>query len=289
MSRGRAVISKKEQEREEELLRMAEEDQSSCAVCSSGDSTSGVGRNPIVFCDKCGLAVHQRCYRIAVLPAGEWLCKSCEDQRANGQGDDVPVTRICALCPNLGGAFVPTACNQWVHVACAIWMGLLEEDGSVPAIEPRLTLLRRRYLAVYRCCVPSCRDPFMGGLIGCMDPCGTCRLFFHLTCARMANQEVYQGHLFEELQWKAFCGRHTNPSRYEAKKKEVEAKQEAAAAQTREEVGLILEVSPQYLELWDEQEQVAGLGAGKKPANWEHDKVSRSAGEVSIARGTAGG
>lgn len=256
----RALVARKEQERLEEEARMLEEDFSSCAVCSSGDSASVAGRNPIVFCDKCGLAVHQRCYRIAVVPAGEWLCKSCEDMRARGKEKDPPPVRSCVLCPNKGGAFVPTECKQWVHAACAIWMGLLDEEGHVPAIAPRIALLRRRYLDIYRCAARGCCNPFMGGLVACMEPSGKCTHFFHVTCGRNNDQEMYQGQLFGDVAWRAFCHKHSDNHRHEHYKREIEGKQEV-----REEGAVLLEISPQYLEVWDDLETISGRGAGKRP------------------------
>ena len=50
-----------------------------CAVCFDGDSYDD---NPILFCDKCNVAVHQLCYGIQKIPQGDWICKSCSSRGA---------------------------------------------------------------------------------------------------------------------------------------------------------------------------------------------------------------
>ena len=44
------------------------EEEALCAVCAEGHS---VDANVIVFCERCDLAVHQLCYGIEHIPAGE--------------------------------------------------------------------------------------------------------------------------------------------------------------------------------------------------------------------------
>ena len=45
-----------------------------CVICQVGDYEEN---NLIVFCDRCSVAVHQRCYGIERLPEGEWVCLNC--------------------------------------------------------------------------------------------------------------------------------------------------------------------------------------------------------------------
>ena len=40
-----------------------------CAVCREYQSFEN---NEIIFCDKCNVAVHQRCYDVAEVPDGAW-------------------------------------------------------------------------------------------------------------------------------------------------------------------------------------------------------------------------
>ena len=76
-----------------------------CAVC--GDGTS-VPADQIVFCDRCNVAVHQRCYGLSEIPAGEWLCwpcKLCAPSR-------LPPPRSLTLCACRRGC-VPRPARQW--------------------------------------------------------------------------------------------------------------------------------------------------------------------------------
>jgi hypothetical protein len=42
-----------------------------CVVCRSGDYEDD---NLIVYCSKCGLAVHQNCYGLDVIPENDFIC-----------------------------------------------------------------------------------------------------------------------------------------------------------------------------------------------------------------------
>ena len=50
------------------------DDDARCAICSSGEYEDN---DNIVFCEFCGISVHQSCYGIEVVPEGDWFCVSC--------------------------------------------------------------------------------------------------------------------------------------------------------------------------------------------------------------------
>lgn len=64
----RLTKAQKEQEKYDEIV---------CEICSKPDSEAP---NEIILCDNCDFAVHQRCYDIAEIPEGDWLCKSCSQE-----------------------------------------------------------------------------------------------------------------------------------------------------------------------------------------------------------------
>ncbi|CAD8046423.1 unnamed protein product [Paramecium sonneborni] len=74
-------------------------DDALCQVCNDGDYTDD---NLIVFCSKCNISVHQKCYLIEIIPNEDWICDVCQTFGPNGQ------YLRCALCPKLGGAMKAT-------------------------------------------------------------------------------------------------------------------------------------------------------------------------------------
>jgi hypothetical protein len=47
-----------------------------CDICGGGDCDQA--GNDIILCDRCGIGVHQRCYGVAEIPAGDWFCDTCQ-------------------------------------------------------------------------------------------------------------------------------------------------------------------------------------------------------------------
>jgi origin recognition complex subunit 4 len=64
-----------EEEPEEEVE--SDEVDLACALCSGLDSKK---KNPIIICEKCDYSVHQKCYKLSVVPEGAWFCKDCESK-----------------------------------------------------------------------------------------------------------------------------------------------------------------------------------------------------------------
>lgn len=90
-------------------------DDGTCVVCFDGQSPE---TNPIVFCDRCDLAVHQGCYGIVKLPSNEFYCDRCSIE---DDGEDPASSVFCQLCSLRDGAFKRTVDGKWVHVVCALW------------------------------------------------------------------------------------------------------------------------------------------------------------------------
>ncbi|CAH0482988.1 unnamed protein product [Peronospora belbahrii] len=90
-------------------------DDGTCVVCFDGQSPEA---NPIIFCDRCELAVHQRCYGMAKVPSNEFICDRCLVTR---EGLDPARDVFCQLCSLSDGAFKRTIDGKWVHVMCALW------------------------------------------------------------------------------------------------------------------------------------------------------------------------
>ena len=51
-----------------DALTLQGDDDALCAICGEGHSEPP---NMIVFCERCDLGVHQKCYGVDTLPAGE--------------------------------------------------------------------------------------------------------------------------------------------------------------------------------------------------------------------------
>lgn len=123
----------------------AEGEEALCAVCGDGLSEEP---NRIVFCDRCDVGVHQRCYGVTTIPEGDWLCWPCREHEAElrkqgksqqeirpprymlaaggGQAHEGGSTSVqCCLCPVRHGAFKRTGPDTrptaWCHLVCALW------------------------------------------------------------------------------------------------------------------------------------------------------------------------
>eukprot|EP00892_Ulva_mutabilis_P011925 jgi/Ulvmu1/9104/UM005_0199.1 len=178
-----------------------------CAVC--GDGTS-VPSNQIVFCDRCNVPVHQQCYGLGEIPAGEWLCWPCKLHERGLREQGMPQDKIrpprfkqegspdysggskdvtCALCPVKRGIFKKTACNsRWVHLVCAHWqtpeVSVAQEDVAeavhgIDTIRPErfsmtCAYCRQRTGATVKCSHHKCHTtfhPLCARKVGCFAVC----------------------------------------------------------------------------------------------------------------------
>jgi hypothetical protein len=80
-----------------------------CDICNDGEVSQ---KNQILFCESCNVAVHQGCYGIDSIPAGDYFCHACRyygrDTKSSKQVNKGPLPIMCELCPRKNGAFVRT-------------------------------------------------------------------------------------------------------------------------------------------------------------------------------------
>ena len=97
------ILNKVEQIEEEE-----ENDDVVCYVCGDGEYEDD---NLIIFCSKCNITVHQKCYGVLVIPEEDWICHLCR------AFNDINICNNmeCILCPNLGGAMKPCTLRKTSH------------------------------------------------------------------------------------------------------------------------------------------------------------------------------
>ena len=102
-SRFREEILVNQEQSEEE-----DNDDAVCSVCGDGEYEDD---NLILFCSKCNMAIHQKCYGVLVIPDGDWICHLCKSFK------DIYYCKNmeCILCPNLGGAMKPCTLRKSSH------------------------------------------------------------------------------------------------------------------------------------------------------------------------------
>ncbi|EFN53262.1 hypothetical protein CHLNCDRAFT_58651 [Chlorella variabilis] len=227
-----------------------------CAVCGDGRSEPP---NPIVFCERCDVAVHQHCYGIGVLPEGDWLCEPCREheERLRAQGVAPAAIRppswettrapleggsrscSCALCPIKYGAFKKAEDGRrWVHSACALWIpetfiGLREVPGAG----------RQEYVGGLdkvkaerwegRCAICGLTG---GAVLACQQP-GGCPTAFHVLCAR--NIGLYTAVRPDPArksawQYRVYCALHSKAQKDRDERLLAERLEKVAAAQQKE-------------------------------------------------------
>ena len=96
------ILDKEEQDEEDE------NDDIVCYVCGDGEYEDD---NLILYCSKCNMTVHQKCYGILVIPEEDWICHLCK------AFNDVEISKNmeCILCSKLGGAMKPCTLKKSSH------------------------------------------------------------------------------------------------------------------------------------------------------------------------------
>ena len=234
-----------------------------CDICLDGDVTVD---NQILFCESCNVAIHQACYGIPRVPAGDYFCKAClhfgRDKEAKAQASrtavaataahlrHTPLKICCELCPRRQGAFVRATWDgekesdnpnkaKWVHVTCSKWLGLAYRDEAkqeviVDAIECRDMF--RNHDEYYQCCL--CESG-RGAFNKCEEV--DCNNWVHVQCARLSGtcrvihgENCYGAIELEnpDLLWKVFCPLHSNIAADDIPKGSLSKEQLKAAANT---------------------------------------------------------
>jgi hypothetical protein len=102
--------SNEEENGDEEDEHLKSTDEEVCDVCKGAKSSK---KNPIIFCEgkRCNVKVHKRCYGIAIVPKGKWMCYRCSAQ--------APLNLKCSRC-NSSKASQAMTCKfgEWIHVTC---------------------------------------------------------------------------------------------------------------------------------------------------------------------------
>lgn len=75
-----------------------------CQICNGSDTTES---DSIVFCSRCSITVHQRCYRLNEVPSQDWICNLCLEFKDKGR------YLRCPMCTRRGGAMVKSNCLVW--------------------------------------------------------------------------------------------------------------------------------------------------------------------------------
>lgn len=154
-------------------MRLAED---CCCVCGGGESEPP---DLIVICSKCETAVHMRCYGLAALPDGDWLCDACR----------IGIERTCGLCFQTGAALKPTIQSRdwpysaqvqhqdrmWTHLFCAQSIGAA---FLLPASKDLIDLSAVSLAYWERKC-RLCTETK-----GAVVPCAMCKSAFHPECWR---------------------------------------------------------------------------------------------------------
>ncbi len=224
MAKWTRIMQIAAEEKVAEQQKQEEDMNAVCYVCGGGDSPHN---DPIIFCDRCDLAVHRSCYFLPTVPSGDWYCWPCKDQVVVGNADAIgrslpvhdkgPHDVSCVLCPVRGGAYLPTDCHlntdknadslsdgnvvdirsgggsasaprrSWAHAACAGWGGLVPDAWAGGIVRCKQWLRD----ANYRNLAEARRCTFCGGTKGAITKCSKnrCPTTYHVSCALKKHKD----------------------------------------------------------------------------------------------------
>ena len=189
-----------------------------CGVCFDGDSYDD---NPILFCEKCDVAVHQHCYGVKKIPEGDWFCKACAALKRDNRVVN-PRPKQCCLCTVKGGALKRTSDGRWAHLFCGQWIPELF-ISDVDAMEPieNVHEIDKDRLSL-TCVVCKTAD---GACVQCAY--GVCPVPYHPMCAlrQGVRMEVRSRDGCDDVEYLCYCDKHVK----EMEKRERRAARAAAA------------------------------------------------------------
>ena len=85
-----------------------ENDDIVCYVCGDGEYEDD---NLIIYCSRCNMTVHQKCYGVLIIPEEDWICHLCKAFNDMNVCNNME----CILCPNVGGAMKPCTLKKSSH------------------------------------------------------------------------------------------------------------------------------------------------------------------------------
>ncbi|CAF3700292.1 unnamed protein product [Adineta steineri] len=177
-----------------------------CSICLLSGSTDD--NDPIVYCDRCGVIVHESCYNADTLddkssdsssPSEYWFCTPCL-----AHVDDP----TCALCPTKDrcNAFWPTLESTWIHVVCALGVpGILYYD-ELYYTPVDLSNISSQKFGNKPCHICESRS---GVTVSC--DAGLCPNAFHLSCANKNGLLQIRGEL-SKIECELYCVTHQSIS-----------------------------------------------------------------------------
>ncbi|CAF1076360.1 unnamed protein product [Rotaria sordida] len=177
-----------------------------CSICLLSGSTDD--NDPIVYCDRCGVIVHESCYNADTLddkssdsssPSEYWFCTPCL-----AHVDDP----TCALCPTKDRCqpFWPTLESTWVHVVCALGVpGVLfyDELYYTPVDLSNISSQKFGNKSCHAC------ESRSGVAVSC--DAGLCPNAFHLSCANKNGLLQIRGEL-SKIECELYCVTHQSAS-----------------------------------------------------------------------------